>query len=148
MSDCTNCQTASVNRREFLSATSTLAITAMLAACGDGVGGNATGPANVNATVVLANHPALTAVGGIAVISGAGTPLAVVRASASQYRAFSLICPHAGTTVAINGSGFRCPNHGATFNASGDWTGGERTRGLAEFTVVLNATAGTITISS
>ena len=86
--------------------------------------------------------------GGIAVVSGAGTAIAVVRAGATQYRAFSLICPHQGSTVAINGAGFRCPNHGATFNASGGWTGGQQTTSLFEFTVASNATAGTITITS
>ncbi len=148
MSDCTTCRSAGVNRREFLTTSTALAITAALAACGDGIGGSATGPSNVNATVVLANYTALGTVGGIAVISGAGTPIAVVRSATSQYRAFSLICPHAGTTVAISGTGFRCPNHGATFNGSGAWTGGERTRGLSEFTVALNTTAGTLTITS
>jgi Rieske Fe-S protein len=148
MSDCTACQRDGVNRREFLSASSALAITALLAACGDGDTGNATGPISVNTTVVLANYGALGTVGGIAVISGAGTPLAVVRSTTSQYRAFSLICPHAGSTVAVNGAGFRCPNHGATFNASGAWTGGERTKGLTEFTVAVNSTAGTLTITS
>lgn len=148
MSDCTNCRVTGVNRREFLATSSALAITAVLAACGDGIGGSATGPSNVNATVTLANYAALGTVGGIAVISGAGTPIAVVRASATQYRAFSLICPHAGTTVSISGAGFRCSNHGATFNGSGAWTGGERTTGLFEFTVASNTTAGTITITS
>ncbi|WP_396201673.1 Rieske (2Fe-2S) protein [Gemmatimonas sp.] len=148
MSDRTQCRGAGVNRREFLATSSALAITAVLAACGDGIGGSATGPSNVNATVTLANYAALGTVGGIAVISGAGTPIAVVRASATQYRAFSLVCPHAGTTVSISGTGFRCSNHGATFNASGAWTGGERTNGLFEFTVASNTTAGTITISS
>ncbi|WP_373065080.1 ubiquinol-cytochrome c reductase iron-sulfur subunit [Gemmatimonas sp.] len=148
MSDCTNCRSSDVNRREFLTKSSALAITAVLAACGDGIGGGATGPSNVNESVVLADYTALGTVGGIAVVSGAGTPIAVVRTATSQYRAFSLICPHAGTTVAINGSGFRCPNHGATFNASGAWTGGQRTSGLSEFTVALNSTAGTITITT
>ena len=148
MSDRTQCRGAGVNRREFLATSSALAITAVLAACGDGIGGSATGPSNVNATVTLANYAALGTVGGIAVISGAGTPIAVVRASATQYRAFSLVCPHAGTTVSISGAGFRCSNHGATFNGSGAWTGGERTTGLFEFTVASNTTAGTITITS
>jgi len=150
MSDCTNCVGAGVNRREFLATSSALAITAVLAACGSDSeeGSTTTAPRNVNATVTLASYAALGTVGGIAVVSGAGTPIAVVRASATQYRAFSLICPHAGTTVAINGTGFRCPNHGATFNASGAWTGGERTNGLFEFTVASNTAAGTITITS
>jgi nitrite reductase/ring-hydroxylating ferredoxin subunit len=139
-----------VNRREFLATSSALAITAVLAACGSDSdeGSPMTGPRNVNATVTLASYAALGTVGGIAVISGAGTPIAVVRASATQYRAFSLICPNAGTTVAISGTGFRCPNHGATFNGSGAWTGGERTNGLFEFTVASNTAAGTITITS
>ncbi len=151
MSDCTNCQRAGVNRRAFLATSSALAITAVLAACGaetEDEDESPTGPRNVNTTVTLANYAALGTVGGIAVISGAGTPIAVVRAAATQYRAFSLICPHAGTTVAISGAGFRCPNHGATFNASGGWTGGERTTSLYEFAVASNTTAGTITISS
>ena len=117
MSDCTNCRGAGVNRREFLTTSSGLAITAVLAACGSDSeeGSTMTGPRNVNATVTLANYAALGTVGGIAVISG---------------------------------TGFRCPNHGATFNGSGAWTGGERTNGLFEFTVASNTTAGTITISS
>ena len=150
MSDCTNCRVTGVNRREFLATSSALAITAVLAACGSDSeeGSSMTAPRNVNTTVTLANYAALGTVGGIAVISGAGTPIAVVRASATQYRAFSLICPHAGTTVSISGAGFRCSNHGATFNGSGAWTGGERTTGLFEFTVASNTTAGTITITS
>ncbi len=148
MSDCTNCANGGVNRREFLTTASALAVTAALAACGNGIGGNPTGPSNVNTTVVLADYAALGTVGGIAVARSGGTPIAVVRASTTQYRAFSLVCPHAGTTVAISGTGFRCPNHGATFNGSGAWTGGERTRGLSEFTVALNTTTGTLTITS
>ena len=148
MSDCTNCRGTGVNRREFLATSSALAITAVLAACGDDGTASATGPSNVNATVTLADYATLGTVGGIAVISGTSTPIAVVRATATQYRAFSLKCPHQGTTVAISGAGFRCPNHGATFNASGAWTGGERTNGLFEFTVASNTTAGTLTISS
>ena len=148
MSDCTNCRSVGVSRREFLTASSALALTAVLAACGGELGASATGPLNVNATIVLADYAALGAVGGIAVVSGAGTAIAVVRAGATQYRAFSLICPHQGSTVAINGAGFRCPNHGATFNASGGWTGGQKTTGLVEFTVASNTAAGTITITS
>jgi Rieske Fe-S protein len=151
MSDCTTCPAAGVTRRAFLASSSALTITALLAACGGGSGGSggsATGPSNVNTTVTLANYSALGSVGGIAVVTGAGTPIAVVRSGESAYRAFSLLCPHQGTTVNISGTGFRCPNHGATFNGSGAWTGGEKTNGLFEFTVTTNTTAGTITITS
>jgi nitrite reductase/ring-hydroxylating ferredoxin subunit len=102
----------------------------------------------VNLSVTLANFPALATVGGIARVTTSGTPVAVVRVDAGTYRAFSMVCPHQGTTVNISGAGFRCPNHGATFNANGAWTGGERTSGLSEFRVSSNTSAGTITITS
>jgi nitrite reductase/ring-hydroxylating ferredoxin subunit len=142
MSECLAC-----TRREFLAAGTVAAVGVFLAACG-GDGESATGPSKVNLTVTLASFPALGAVGGIARVTTSGTPIAVVRATASSYRAFSMACPHQGTTISISGTGFRCPNHGATFNGNGAWTGGERTSGLFEFTVASNTTAGTITITS
>ncbi len=142
MSDCVSC-----SRREFLSATTVAAVSTFLAACSSG-SDSATGPSNVNLTVTLANFAALNVVGGIAQVSSSGSPVAVVRSGASSYRAFSMVCPHQGTTIGITTTGFRCPNHGATFNANGAWTGGERTSGLFEFTVTSNTTAGTITITS
>lgn len=142
MSDCVSC-----SRREFLSATTVAAVSTLLAACSSGSDA-VTGPRNVNLTVTLANFAALNGVGGIAQVSSTGTAVAVVRSGTSSYRAFSMVCPHQGTTIGITNSGFRCPNHGATFNANGGWTGGERTSGLFEFTVTSNTTAGTITITS
>lgn len=123
------------------------AVGAFLAACGSD-DGSPTGPSNVNLTVTPANFPALAVVGGIARVTESGTPIAVVRTTTTSYRAFSMVCPHQGTTISISGAGFRCPNHGATFNGNGAWTGGERTSGLFEFTVTSNTNAGTITITS
>lgn len=143
MSSCNSC-----SRREFVAAGTFAAVGAFLAACGGGEGGSITSPGNANLTVTLANFPALATVGGIARVTTSGTPVAVVRTDASTYRAFSMVCPHQGTTVSIQGSGFRCPNHGATFNGNGAWTGGERTSGLFEFKVTSNTSAGTITITS
>ena len=142
MSDCSSC-----SRRDFVASGALAAVGAFLAACG-GDGGSPTSPGNANLTVTLANFPALATVGGIARVTTSGTPVAVVRSDASTYRAYSLVCPHQGTTVNISGSGFRCPNHGATFKANGAWTGGERTSGLFEFKVTSNTSAGTITITS
>jgi len=143
MSSCASC-----SRRDFVATGALAAVGAFLAACGGGDEGSPTSPGNVSLTVTLANFPALSAVGGIARVTTSGTPVAVVRSDAGSYRAFSMVCPHQGTTININGSGFRCPNHGATFNANGAWTGGERTSGLFEFKVTSNTSAGTITITS
>jgi nitrite reductase/ring-hydroxylating ferredoxin subunit len=122
---------------------------ALASACGTGtLGGSPTGPGSVNLTVNLADYAALATVGGIARLNGTSTPVAVVRTATSSYRAFSLICPHAGTVIGINGSGFLCPNHRASFSSTGQWTGGERTSNLWEFTVTANTSAGTLTVSS
>jgi Rieske Fe-S protein len=142
MADCTHC----VSRRGFLATSTAAAVTAFLAACGASDG--PTSPGTVNATVKLSDYPMLGTVGGIVRLTGVSTPVAVVRASSTSYRAFSMVCPHQGTTIAISGAGFRCPNHGATFNANGGWTGGERTSGLFEFSVSADSNAGTITITS
>lgn len=140
---------ACVNRRAFLAQGTLAAVGAvLLAACGDGSLGATTGPVAVNGTIRIADFAALSAVGGIARVTVDGSPAAVVRAATDTYRAFSLICPHKGTTVNITGNSFRCPNHGATFSAAGRWTGGERTSNLFEFTVTANALDGTLLISS
>ena len=96
----------------------------------------------------VADYPALATVGGISQVSSTGLPVAVVRSGASTYRAFSLRCPHQGSTVQVTGGAFRCPNHGATFNSSGAWTGGERTSSLTELKVAVNAAGDTLTITS
>ncbi|MEP6778834.1 MAG: Rieske (2Fe-2S) protein [Gemmatimonadaceae bacterium] len=139
----------SCSRRAFLSSAVMVAVgAALLADCGDGqiggAGGNFTGVSNF--VVKLSDYNALNNVGGIARLSGSSTPVAVVRSSTSTYLAFSLVCPHQGTTVNINGSGFLCPNHGAQFNSSGGWVGGQRTSNLSSISVVLDATAGTLTL--
>lgn len=136
-----------VDRREFLAHGALMTLGALVvAACGTGADAS-TGPGSVNVTVNLADYPALSTVGGIAKLNGTSSPVAVVRASASSYRAFSLLCPHQGTTVQINGAAFRCPNHLATFNSTGQWTGGQSTSSLREFTVAVNGEAGTITVT-
>ena len=142
MSACSGC----VSRRDFLASSTVAAVTAVLAACGGD--GGVTGTSGGSVEVRLSDYPALATVGGIARLSGTSTPMAVVRADAGSYRAFSLVCPHEKATVGIQGTGFKCPLHGATFNASGTWTGGERTSGLKELRVTANTAAGTLTITS
>lgn len=137
-----------IDRRSFLAQGSLMALGAMVvAACGDGNSGPSD-PGTVNVTVTPASYPALANVGGIARISGTSTPIAVVRSSASSYRAFWLVCPHQGSTVGINGTSFLCPGHGAMFSGTGAWTGGQPTSNLHEFTVTADSGAGTITITS
>lgn len=153
---CANCAAAHDPARRRFVAQGLLASVGLLVAtaCGDGVIGGPAGPSFAPALdppllVNLADFPALGAVGGIArVDAGSATPVAVSRLGAAEYRAFSMICPHASyRPISIVTSGFVCPNHGARFGADGDWTGGQGTTSLLEYAVVLNAGAGTLTIS-
>ena len=141
MSDCDHC----LSRRSFVAGGTLLAVSALLTACG---GADSSAPTNVNVTTKVSDYAALASVGGLARLTGTSTPIAVVRTATSTFRAFSLICPHEAGSVGINGTGFLCSKHGATFNSSGTWTGGERTTSLHEFAVAYDATAGTLTITS
>lgn len=135
-----------VSRRTFVSAATLAAVATMLEACG---GASSTAPKTGGGTIVvtLSSFSALSAVGGMArVDGGSGTPTALVRTGASTFVALSMVCTHEGTTVNITGSGFLCPNHGAQYNSSGTWQGGQVTTSLKSFGTTFNSTAGTVTI--
>lgn len=60
------------------------------------------------------------------------SPAIALARIAAGFVAFSLRCPHAGTTVTVlSNSTLRCPNHGAAFASSGAWIGGYRTGNLS-----------------
>jgi Rieske Fe-S protein len=147
---CAHCaEQSGTSRREFITASAASAVIALLVtACGgasDTTGIN-TGP--VSLSVQVSGYAALANVGGIARVDNGGTPVAAVRTGASTFAAFSLICPHNGCTVGINGSSFLCPCHGARFASSGAWTGGQRTSNLTSLATSYDATTGVLTITS
>jgi nitrite reductase/ring-hydroxylating ferredoxin subunit len=140
-----------IGRRTFLAQGAVLAAVAALAACGgggtDAGGGFPTAPPlTTSTTITLSDHPSLNAVGGIALLTIGGNPVALVRTGASTFVALSRVCPHQGTVVNTSGSGFLCPNHGAQFSASGTWQGGQPTSDMRSYPTVYNAAAGTVTI--
>ncbi len=147
-SPCDSC--ARVDRRQFLTSASVLSLGALAtAACGDGV---FSGPETIPAfpATPFSFDPrtvsALQTVGGRTVVQqGTLSPVLVERTGPSQYRALALACPHRGTIVNVEGSGFLCPNHGARFGADGTWLSGQPTADLAPVGVRLNAD-GTLTI--
>lgn len=101
--------------------------------------------------VTLAAWPALANVGGVAGTVGNvnGGPVAVSRLSATSFAAFSMRCPHAGTTInVVNGTSFRCPNHGALFNSAGIWQSSpQRAENLSTLTVTYTPGASTLTVT-
>lgn len=133
-----------IGRRTFLAQSALLAAAAALAACGvsDATAPDLTG----QATIKVTDYPALSSVGGIALVTIQGSPLAIVRTSTSTYVALSRICPHQGSTVNQSGSGFLCPNHGAQFSSNGTWVGGQPTSSLRSYATSYDATSATLTI--
>jgi thiosulfate dehydrogenase (quinone) large subunit len=53
-----------------------------------------------------------------------GNPAYLLHPSTGSFVAFSAVCTHQGCPVQFDGSGFQCPCHGASFDASGQVTGG------------------------
>jgi cytochrome b6-f complex iron-sulfur subunit len=63
------------------------------------------------------------------------------------FRALSALCPHLGCVVAPQGSGFRCPCHGSTFDAQGTVLDGPAPRPLSWLRVGM-APDGQITVDT
>lgn len=133
-----------VDRLTFFKQSAAAIAALALAACGsDGT----TAPTTLSSTTVsLASNPKLATVGGVVTLTIDGSPVAIVRESTSTFAAFSLVCPHQGSTVQAQTSRFYCPGHGATFDLNGKWTDGERTSNLRSYPTTYDAATGIITV--
>ena len=135
-----------IGRRTFLAQSALLAAGALLAAC---AAGDVSAPGTTidsSSDIKVSDFPALASVGGIALVNVAGNPLAIVRTGDASFVTLSRICPHQGSTINPNGSGFLCPGHGARFSATGQWVGGQSTSNMRSYGTSYDAAAGTITI--
>ncbi len=142
---------STLGRRSFLVQSLIATAGSMLAAaCGTGTWETGPKPSITDLgdggyTIAIADYPALAQVGGIAKVAVAGgSAVAVVRRAESQYDAFWMSCPHQGTTIAIQRDGFTCPNHGARFDESGTWVGGQATGNLSLVPFTYDPVARTI----
>jgi len=131
-----------MDRKQFISTTALASLALCLGACNDDEG-NVVVPSNVNFTLDLnaAANSSLKNTGGSIVKDG----VIVIALGGGNYSAFQAACPHAGTTVNYQGSGFNCPNHGAQFNSDGKVTKGPANSDLKRFTVVVTGTNLTVT---
>jgi Rieske Fe-S protein len=137
-----------IGRRTFIAQSALLAASAMLAACAGVDAGSATAPTTVGgASIKISDYPVLASVGGIALVNLSGSPLAVVRTGTDSFVTLSRVCPHQGSIVNVNGSGFLCPNHGARFNATGTWIGGQSTGNMRSYSTSFDSVAGTLTVA-
>jgi Rieske Fe-S protein len=135
----------SIDRRDFVMRAAAALAAVALAGCSS----DPTSPSSVASTTLkLSDYPALSSVGGVATVSISGVPLAIVRTSSTTFAAFSRICPHQGATIDVTSTGFQCPRHGATFDKSGQWIGGQHTSNLVSYPVVYDPSAGTLKVGS
>ena len=136
---------SAIGRRTFLAQSALLAAGAALVACGGG-GGVTTPTFSGSGSIRISDYPALTNVGGVALVNLSGSPLAVVRTDSNTFVALSRICPHQGSTVNFTGGGFLCPNHGAQFTETGVWVGGQRTTNMHAYPTSFDQATGTLSI--
>ena len=134
-----------VTRRQFVIQGAVATVAIVLAGCGLSSNGP-TAPGSVNLTINISDYPPLANVGGVAYVDASGNPLAVVRLSDTSFDALSRICPHQGGTVDASGSGFACPVHGARFDDTGAWVGGQPTTNLTTYPTAFDSGTGVLTI--
>lgn len=139
---------SAIGRRTFLVQSGILAAIAALNACGGLSAGDVTQPSlPANSSIKVGDYPTLANVGGVALLSLGGAPIAIVRTSTTDFLALSRVCPHQGGLITVSGNDFVCTRHGATFNLNGTWIGGQRTSNMRQYTTSYDATSGTLTIS-
>ena len=125
------------------------ALAAAAALCGFGaVAATGTGVAQASGTlrVQLSKYPALSKVGGAALVGSLnGASIAVVRTGRAKYVAFDRRCPHAGGVVSQSGNQWVCPLHGSRFDFDGDKVSGVTPSGLRRLNARLSGGVLTIT---
>ena len=81
-------------------------------------------------------------------VSPDGTPILVIRQSATTYTALSMLCTHTGCQVSSpSGGSIYCQCHGSRFNLNGQVLAGPAPSALTNYAVTLNASAKTITVT-
>ena len=157
MDDCTKCPMApnalvavpgsspdGLDRRTFLTRAMLGAAVLALAACG--VSDGTTAPFSGSASINIADYPALANVGGVALATINGAPLALVRDSTTSVLALSRVCPHQGGTINTSSGGFTCTRHGARFSLTGQWVGGQQTTNMRSYSTTFDPATGALTI--
>ncbi len=137
---------SAVDRRSFLVQGAVSAALLALAACSL----DATAPnfgKSIGPSINVADYPELASTGGVLLAGLNGRPVAIVRTGDTSFLALSRICPHQGGTIGTYGSGFACPVHGARFDQSGHWTGGQPTTNMRTFSTSYDVSTDTLTIA-
>ena len=133
-----------LDRRTFLTRSMLGAAVLALAACG--VSDGTTAPFSGTASVNINDYPALATVGGVALVTLNGSLLALVRNATTSVLALSRVCPHQGGTINTGSGGFICTRHGAQFNLTGQWVGGQPTSNMRSYATTFDPGTGALLI--
>jgi Rieske Fe-S protein len=136
---------AGIDRRTFLGHGAVAAALLALTGCSLDATGPSYGP-SVGSSIVVADYPELTNVGGVAMVSYKGSPVAIERTGDTTFLALSRVCPHQGNIVNAISGGFLCPRHGARYDANGTWIGGQPTHSLRSIATAYDVSTDTLTI--
>jgi len=142
-----------VGRREFLKRTG-IALTGLtlagalgeiLASCAGLTSPNIThGTTTIDVSSLTTNGSFLVD----SAVSPDGTPILVIRQSATSYTALSMLCTHQGCQVnPPSGGVIYCACHGSRFDIHGNVTAGPASSGLTNYSVTYNASARNITVN-
>ncbi|HRH39609.1 MAG TPA: Rieske (2Fe-2S) protein [Flavobacteriales bacterium] len=129
-----------MDRKEFLQLMGAGSAGLVIASCLGGCKKENNTPSKLSRDFTLdltaSGNSALTHNGGYMVVQ----QVVVARTQSGSFIAVAAACTHAGTNVQFRSSStdFRCPNHGATFNASGGVTSGPASSDLQQFKTQLS----------
>lgn len=142
-----------VGRREFLKRTGLVIGAASLSGVLSEILASCASPnsANVSHGTTTVNIASLTSDGQFIVdskVTPDGTPILIIRQNATTYTALSMMCTHQGCQVnPPSGGQIYCSCHGSTFDLHGNVLGGPAPSPLKSYSVILNSSAQTITVT-
>ena len=123
-----------LSRKDFLKSLGLggAALMAVLTSCTNTADVTPSGTGTIDLTTVIKNIGDYTYSGSVIVARiSTGT-------DAAAFVALSKACTHEGTSVVYQGSGFYCPNHGATFSKTGSVTAGPASRSLTKYNLTVS----------
>lgn len=127
-----------MNRKEFLTLTGMSLGAFVLSTCGIGCKKEENSTKDFTLDLNASTNAALKNNGGSVITDG----VIVARTNTGSYIAVASACTHQGTNVNFQSSNeqFKCPNHGAEFDASGKVLKGPATKALTQYKTELNGT--------
>ncbi len=131
-----------MTRKEFITQAGTAAALLLVPACISGLSSckkqKADKPKSVDFSLDISSGPLATN-GGAIINDG----VIVARSLSGEFIAIDSVCTHEGTNInyVSTSHSFKCPNHGATYDANGNVTTGPASKSLTSYHCTLNGSS-------